>query len=139
MKPFLILASYCLLFACQKKQLPATTTDSNKVVAAAAAPSDPARAALKTLIENVTTATAKRFDAKDNVGHNMDCAKIIANPEAGGYIAVYHTYINGEAKVNLASSTDLLNWTWIRELAGSNTGSASQPTIKVASDGGFVM
>jgi hypothetical protein len=139
MKPFLILTSFSLLFACQKKQLPEVTTGSNKIVAAAGAPSDPARAALKSLIENVTSATGKRFDAKDNVGHNMDCAKIIANPEAGGYIAVYHTYVNGEAKVNLASSTDLLNWTWIRELAGSITGAASQPTIKVASDGGFVM
>jgi hypothetical protein len=53
--------------------------------------------------------------------------------------SVHHTYINGEAKVNLATSSDLMNWTWIRELAGSNTGSASQPTIAVASDGGFVM
>lgn len=107
-------------------------------VTAAAAPSDPARAALKDLISNVTTATAKVYNARDNAGHTMDCAKIIANP-AGGFIAVYHTYVNGQAKVNLATSSNLLTWTWIRELAGSNNGSASQPTIKVAADGGFVM
>ncbi len=43
------------------------------------------------------------------------------------------------SRVNLATSTDLLNWHWVRELAGSNTGPASQPTIAQASNGGFVM
>lgn len=138
MKWFLILTGCCLFFACHKKQSVQTSFESSDRTSIAGAPSDPARAALKALIENVTAANGKKYNAKDNVGHSMDCAKIIANPE-GGFIAVYHTYVNGEAKVNLASSTDLLNWTWIRELAGSNTGSASQPTIKVASDGGFVM
>ncbi|PSL46553.1 hypothetical protein CLV51_103534 [Chitinophaga niastensis] len=104
----------------------------------AGAPSDPTRALLRGYIENVTGSDAHIYNAKDNAGHTMDCAKIIANP-AGGYIAVYHTYVNGSAKVNLATSADVLNWTWVRELAGSNTGSASQPTIAVASDGGFVM
>src|SRR5262245_4376105 len=110
MKLCLILAGSLFLGACHKiPNLPP------KDHANAGAPSDPARAALKALIEDVTTANGRKYDSKDNVGHNMDCAKIIANP-SGGFIAVYHTYVNGEAKVNLASSTDLLNWTWIREL-----------------------
>ena len=131
------LAALTLLFTACAKNNEAPKL-SGIAVSAAAAPSDPARAALKALISNVTTATAKVYNARDNAGHTMDCAKIIANP-SGGFIAVYHTYVNGQAKVNLATSTNLLTWTWVRELAGSNTGSASQPTIKVASDGGFVM
>lgn len=130
------------LHSCKKTSgvpsLAPLNADADKITSVAA-PSDPARAELKGYLENVKQATASRYNAKDNAGHNMDCAKIIKNPYANGYIAVYHTYVNGEPKVNVASSADLLNWTWIRELAGSNTGGASQPTIAVASDGGFVM
>jgi hypothetical protein len=32
-----------------------------------------------------------------------------------------------------------MNWHWVRELAGSNTGPASQPTIAQAANGGFVL
>ncbi|HEU4553460.1 MAG TPA: hypothetical protein VFS25_11520 [Chitinophaga sp.] len=141
---FLFAAGLCLLAsACSKNSLTNTPAENTTLTAASGAtalgaPSDPTRAELRVIIENVTGADAHIYNAKDNVGHTMDCAKIIANP-AGGFIAVYHTYVNGEAKVNLASSADVLHWTWIRELAGSNTGSASQPTIAVAADGGFVM
>ncbi|MCW3465998.1 hypothetical protein [Chitinophaga nivalis] len=129
----------CLLaFSCGKPAAVQLPTDNPTAAMAAGTPTDPARAILRGYIEQVKLSDARRYDAKDNAGHNMDCAKIIANP-AGGYIAVYHTYVNGEAKVNLATSTDILNWTWVRELAGSNTGSASQPDIAVAADGGFVM
>ena len=141
--PLLYAIGVCLLAdACAKNNaandiLSNGLTAKNKATALAA-PSDPTRAELRHIIENVTGADAHIYNAKDNAGHTMDCAKIIANP-SGGFIAVYHTYVNGQAKVNLASSTDVLHWTWIRELAGSNTGSASQPTIAVAADGGFVM
>jgi len=46
---------------------------------------------------------------------------------------------DGHVRVNLATSTDLLSWHWVRELAGSGTGPASQPTIAQASNGGFVL
>ena len=141
--PLLYVIGVCLLAGACAKNNAANDTAGNELTAkskatALAAPSDPTRAELRHIIENVTGADAHIYNAKDNVGHTMDCAKIIANP-SGGFIAVYHTYVNGQAKVNLASSTDVLHWTWIRELAGSNTGSASQPTIAVAADGGFVM
>lgn len=141
--PLLYAMGVCLLAsACTKNNAPndaaANGLIANSKATALAAPSDPTRAELRRIIENVTGADAHIYNAKDNAGHTMDCAKIIANP-SGGFIAVYHTYVNGQAKVNLASSTDVLHWTWIRELAGSNTGSASQPTIAVAADGGFVM
>lgn len=135
-------AACLLVMSCTKTgythQPDTTRSDNHPAATMAGAPSDITRAELRRIIEDVTGADARRYDAKDNAGHSMDCAKIIANP-AGGYIAVYHTYVSGEAKVNLATSTDLLNWTWIRELAGSHTGSASQPDIAVATDGGFVM
>ncbi|MBJ6362465.1 hypothetical protein ACFOQM_14365 [Paenibacillus sp. GCM10012307] len=105
-----------------------------------AAPSDSARASLKTKLNNVTGAVAKKFNAKDDVGNTMDTAKIISNPAVSGqFLAVYHTYKNGTAKVNLATSTDLLNWTFVKSLAGSTGNDASQPSIKVASDGGYVV
>jgi hypothetical protein len=119
------------------QSLSETGNNQNAVVIQAAPPSDGPRIELRNLIENVTQATGKRYNAKDNTGKNMDCAKIIANP-AGGFISVYHTYVNGVSKVNLATSTNLLDWTWVRELAGSNNGPASQPTIAVAGNG-FVM
>ena len=106
---------------------------------ASGAASDAARAELRGYIENVTQANGRRYGTTDNSGHSMDTAKIIANPNVSGqFIAVFHTYFNGVPKVNLATSTDLLNWTWVRELAGSGNGGASQPTIK-ASGTGFVM
>lgn len=141
--PLLYAMGICLLAGACTKNNTLNDAGANGLKAqskatALGAPSDPTRAELRHIIENVTGADAHIYNAKDNVGHTMDCAKIIANP-SGGFIAVYHTYVNGQAKVNLASSTDVLHWTWIRELAGSNTGSASQPTIAVAADGGFVM
>lgn len=128
------LATLLLFVACQKGT-PKTTPPPKQTAAAA---SDSARAILRGYIENVTGADGKVYAAKDNTGKTMDCLKIIANP-AGGYIGVYHTMIADTFRTSVASSADLLHWTWIRELAGSNTGGASQPTIAATADGGFVM
>jgi len=107
--------------------------------AADAPPSDPARAELRSIVENVSGATGKRYAVHDDAGHVMDTVKIIQDA-TGGYLAVsHHLAADGHFRVNLATSTDLLNWHWVRELAGSNTGPASQPTIAQASNGGFVM
>jgi hypothetical protein len=106
-------------------------------VAPLGAASDGARARLKGFLENVTQADGWRYGAADDAGHTMDTAKIVDDP-AGGFIAVYHTLVNGQFKVNLGTSTDLLQWHWVRELAGSNTGSASQPTI-LQTGNAFVM
>jgi hypothetical protein len=105
-----------------------------------APPSDFPRAELANLIENVTSANGIVYNAKDDHGHSMDCAKIIANPSINGeFIAVYHSWFNGVSKVNLATSTNLLNWKWIRELAGSGNGPASQPTIAATANNAFVL
>src|SRR5262245_27300004 len=98
-----------------------------------AAPSDGARAELRGLIENVSGADARRYDAKDSAGRSMDTAKIIQEP-AGGYLAVYHTYVDGTPRVSVAASTDLLSWRFQRELATR----ASQPYLVALPNGGFV-
>lgn len=106
---------------------------------AAGAPSDLTRAQLRTIVENVTQADGKRYALHDDAGHTMDTVKVIQD-STGGYLAVSHfMYTDGHFRVNLATSSDLLTWHWVRELAGSNTGPASQPTIAQASNGGFVV
>jgi hypothetical protein len=97
------------------------------------APSDAARAELRGYIENVTQATGRRYGARDSAGRKMDTAKIISDP-SGGYLAVYHTYLEGIPRVGLATSSDLLSWTFRRELGTR----ASQPYLVALPNGGFV-
>ena len=93
-----------------------------------------ARAELRYYIERVTQAAARQYRTYDDVGHTMDGLKIIANPDVGGFIGVYQTYREGTFDAHLATSTDLLHWTWRVVLDRS----AAQPTIKVAG-AGFVV
>jgi hypothetical protein len=103
--------------------------------AVAAPPSDPARAELRGMIENVTSANARRYQVTDSAGHSMDTAKIIQD-STGGYLAVYHTILtDGRFHSFVATSSDLMNWTFAHDLG---TG-ASQPTITQISTGGYVM
>lgn len=89
----------------------------------------PTNLSIQTILSDVASSTGHRYDAKDSAGNRMDTVKIIANP-AGGYLAVYHT----GNRVHLASSTDLLNWTFRRTLDPD----ASQPTISALPTGGFL-
>ena len=81
-----------------------TATDSTAVLIAAgvmltqnpqasyvpvAHPTPPAQA-LEGVVENVSGATGKRYQTRDNTGASMDGLKIIGNPR-GGYLGVYHT------------------------------------------------
>jgi len=93
-----------------------------------------ARAELRYYIERVARATARRYRVFDDAGHTMDGLKIIANPDAGGFIGVYQTYRAGTFDAHLATSSDLLHWTWRVVLDRS----AAQPTIKAAG-AGFVV
>jgi hypothetical protein len=96
----------------------------------AQSPSDDARHKLVALIGNVRQADGHRYSSRDHLGNTMDCVKIIKRTGSEQFIGVYHTYINNVPRVNLAISNDLLNWTWLRELAYFG----SQPTIAVPSD-----
>jgi hypothetical protein len=64
----------------------------------------------------------------------MDTAKLIQDP-AGGYLAVYHTYLSGTPRVSVATSSDLINWTFRRELGTF----ASQPHIMALPQGAYVL
>ena len=95
-----------------------------------------ARAELEGLIDRLADATAFRYGAADDLGRSMDTADIVWISEAGRFAAVYHTP-SGDGRtflVQLATSTDLLTWTWQATLATS----ASQATLARASDGGYV-
>jgi hypothetical protein len=96
-----------------------------------------ARAGLRDLITDVTAATAYRCQLADDRGRSMGPTAIIWVPEAGRFAAVYFTLDDGDQAfhVQLATSADLMEWTWVVELADL----ASQPTIAAASDGGYVV
>jgi PA14 domain len=84
---------------------------------------------LASIIGAVTTATGYRYGVRDDVGNRMDTLKVIDSP-AGGYLGVYHT---GD-EVKLATSGDLLTWTFRRTLDPQ----ATQPTIVALPTGGFL-
>jgi hypothetical protein len=97
-------------------------------------PSDAMRKEFEGWVQSVTTSDAHEYNATDSAGNPMDTAKIIADP-AGGYLAIYHTEeASGTFIVYLATSTDLMHWTYQAQL-GTN---ASQPYITYLPDGGFV-
>jgi hypothetical protein len=89
----------------------------------------PTNLSIQTLLGDVVGSTGHRYAVKDSAGNTMDTLKIITNP-AGGYLGVYHT----GNRVNLANSTDLLNWVFRRTLDAQ----ATQPTICALSTGGFL-
>ena len=65
----------------------------------------------------------------------MDTLKVIQIPGASTFAAVYHTWTQEQFHVDLATSADLLTWTWRAELAAK----ASQPTIAAVPDAGYVV
>jgi hypothetical protein len=81
---------------------------------------------------SVTGATASRYGTVDALGHEMDTVKIIAALEGDGFIGVYHSTGNDPSilDVHLATSSDLMHWTWRVTLAEN----ASMPTIERVSD-----
>jgi hypothetical protein len=117
--------------------------------------SESGRALLKSLIEEVTASDARRYRVTDDLGREMHCAKIVADPHAaatdsdtaasnatattssGRYLAVYHsTLVDGRFHSALATSTDLLTWQYVRDFGPGS----SQPTIAVVpGSGGYLV
>ena len=90
---------------------------------------------LREIIQNVSGATARRFATTDNLGNVMDTVKIINDP-SGGYLAVYHSLnSSNEFVLRLATSTNLLNWTY-QQTMGTRQ---HQPDLQALPDGGFVL
>jgi hypothetical protein len=74
------------------------------------------------------------YGLHDSVGHTMDCLKVIDGPH--GYIGVFHTLVGANVfDVQLATSTDLQHWTFVRTLAAHG----SQPTIAPDGKGGYFL
>jgi hypothetical protein len=94
------------------------------------------RTELAALIEDVAGADGRVYGAHDDRGHTLDTIKIIAIEETGEFAGVYHSWRDdpGVFDIHLATSSDLLAWTWQVML----TSEASQPTIRAAQDGGYV-
>jgi hypothetical protein len=92
---------------------------------------------LRSIVEEVRDATAYRYQVTDDRGRSMDAADVIWIPEQREFAAVYHTFshVTGQFEVHLATSPDVLSWTWRTTLAAR----ASQATIEPASDGGYVI
>jgi len=95
-----------------------------------------ARAELLGLMWDVTAADGYRYQLTDDRGEPMGPMEVIQIGESE-YAAVYfwRPQTGPSFKVALATSSNLLDWTWRADLADY----ASQPTIKQAEDGGFVV
>jgi hypothetical protein len=85
------------------------------------------------------TAATFRANVRDNLGNGMDALDVIAAPPSlgvpGRYIGVSHTLVAGVFRTKLATSDDLVIWTYRADLDSH----ASQPTITALPDGGFVL
>ena len=99
-------------------------------------PGDEVRNELAALIEDVKDADGYAYDPKDDRGIGITGAKILQTPE-GGFLAVYFRQDEETQhfRVHVATSDDLLDWTWRAELGEA----ASQPSVAQASDGGYVV
>jgi hypothetical protein len=81
------------------------------------------------ILTNVEDSDGHRYGLRDSLGNNMDTLKVIGDPTQG-YLGVYHT---GD-DVKLATSSDLLTWTFRRTLDPQ----ATQPSIRALPTGGFL-
>ena len=97
---------------------------------------DDARAELLGYVGDIPGADGYRYNAVDDQGNRMDTVKII-QIGSDEFAAVYFWPSDdvGGYVVSLATSTNLLDWTWQVDLANY----ASQPYIAEASDGGWVV
>lgn len=132
-----ILGLLLVVAACGSGPAPAPDLAHDPAPEPTAVSIEAARTELKDLISDVTAADAFRYRTADDVGRWMDTAKIIPIPETGEFAAVYHTWNDADQAfhVELATSGDLMHWTWRDELGSK----ASQPTIQRMSDGGYVV
>ncbi len=97
---------------------------------------DVARDELLGYVVDVPGATAHRYHLTDDLGHEMDTAKVIQLADTGGFVAVYHWWTETRGfTVSLATSDDLVQWTWRVDLARY----ASMPYVAPSADGGFVV
>lgn len=119
----LILFSFSLLacFSCKKDQQQITEV-CTKEKSAEAGVDTIARLFINQFCKLDST-SLHRYDAKDNLGNQLDGLKVIKYDDV--FVGVYHTYRNGYFSVNVATSVNLLDWTFKVSIAKQ----ASQPYI----------
>jgi hypothetical protein len=106
-------------------------------LATTALPLEVARTELAALMLDVTTADAHRYRVLDDHGRWFGPSDIVWVAQAQTFAAVYFTHsdLDGQFHLQLATSSDLFNWTWRVELADR----ASQPSIAAGPDGRYLV
>jgi len=92
----------------------------------------PATPAIQSIIGDIGSATKSVLGLNDNLGQGMGCLKVIPDPGSKGYLAVYGY---GSAQIGVATSTDLVHWTFRAQVDVQ----ATQPYITALTDGGFLV
>jgi hypothetical protein len=88
---------------------------------------------LRAVVEQVSAATAVRYDTTDDRGVRLDGLKVIQRGSL--YLGVSHALISDHFQVRLSTSTDLIQWTYRATLDGD----AAQPTIAALPGGGYLV
>ena len=90
---------------------------------------------LRSVIENVTSATGYRYATRDDNDSSMDGLKVIQDRN-GDYLGVYHSLDSaGVFHARVATSSDLVHWAYKADLDAH----ASQPTVAPLADGGYLV
>lgn len=105
---------------------------------AEAAPAAQQRAAARQLLTDVVagpgiTSTKARFAALDNRGKSLDTIKVVQDGDR--YLGIYHSAGDGRYDVDLATSTDLMNWTYVTTLDTD----ATHATIRQLPGGAYLI
>jgi hypothetical protein len=84
-------------------------------------PLTPAQRDIAALFSNVTAADVHAYDLKDDRGLQMSCVHVREAGDStlwGGhaFLGFYHSRVNGEFEVRVASSDNLMTWTFRRTL-----------------------
>lgn len=66
-------------------------------------------------LENIGAAAPVAFRLSDNGGRAMDALKVLPIA-AGGYLGIYHTWVDDAFRLQVARSGDLVEWTRIADL-----------------------
>jgi hypothetical protein len=95
---------------------------------------------LTNILSQPVRADASAYDAKDNQGNQMEVIKVLdLVGQSAKYAAVYYTpyVVSGgyRYRVNLATSDDLVHWTYIRTLVDN----ADMPDIRQVNNGSWLI
>ncbi len=77
---------------------------------------------VSTIFSDITTSVAYKYGLKDSTGYGMDCLHIerIRGDkvpwDGDTYFGLYHSFVDPEYEVRLASSSDLIFWTFRRTI-----------------------